>query len=60
MNFKLKGKHKGQGNQRIEVLPGEEEIILARVNNQLIKSMKFPPNLGIKMELIEKIGGTIP
>jgi hypothetical protein len=53
MNFKLKGTHKGQGQQRIEVHPGQEEIILARVDNQLIRSLKFPPKLGIKMELIQ-------
>jgi hypothetical protein len=33
-------------------MPGEEKIILARVVNQLVKTLKFPPNLGIKMELI--------
>lgn len=54
MNFKLKGEHKGKGKQRVEVLPGQEEIILARVDNQLIRSMKFPPNLGIKMELLQR------
>ena len=49
MNFHLKGPFKNKGTQRIEVLPGQEEIILARVNNELIKSLKFPPTLGIKM-----------
>lgn len=33
MGFHLKGRFKGHGNQRIEVLPGHEQIILARVNN---------------------------
>ena len=53
MNFKLKGSFKNKGQQRIEVLPGSEEIILGRVKNELIKTMKFPPNLGIKMELLD-------
>ncbi len=52
MNFHLKGEFKGKGIQRIEVLPGQEQIILARVDNKLIKSLKFPPTLGIKMELV--------
>jgi hypothetical protein len=33
MGFHLKGRFKGHGNQRIEVLPGQEQIIMARVNN---------------------------
>lgn len=53
MNFKLKGEYKSKGSQRIEIAPGEEKIILARVKNETIKSLKFPPQLGIKMELLE-------
>ena len=55
MHFKLKKPHKGKGSQKLEIWPGQEEIILARVENELIKSMKFPPNLGIKMELIDRV-----
>lgn len=51
MHFKLKKDFKGKGdNQLLEVLPGEEKIILARVMNIPLKSLKFPPSkLGVKM-----------
>ena len=50
MTFTLKKPYKGKGNgQIVEVLPGEEKIILARVKNAPIKSLKFPPQLGIKI-----------
>lgn len=50
MNFILKKSFKGKGNgQTVIVEPGQEEIILARVKNVSIKSLKFPPQLGIKM-----------
>lgn len=51
MNFSLKKEFKGKGNgQTLIVEPGHEEIILARVNNVSMRSLKFPPQLGIKME----------
>lgn len=53
MNFKLKGEFKNVGNQKVEILPGEEKIFLARVRNEVIESLKFPPTLGIKMEMIQ-------
>jgi|LakMenEpi03Aug12_release.lakeMendotaPanAssembly.Ray.scaffolds.fasta_scaffold1272351_2 hypothetical protein len=49
MNFKLKGEFKGAGNLKVEILPGEEKIFVARVRNEVIESLKFPPTLGIKM-----------
>ena len=50
MSFTLKKPFKGKGNAQIlEVLPGQEKIILARVRNVPIKSLKFPPQLGIKI-----------
>jgi len=33
MNYSLKRPHKGKGKQRMEIFPGQEEVITARVKN---------------------------
>lgn len=54
MNYELKKGFKGRGNgQKVVVRPGEEEIILTRVKNISLTSLKFPPKLNIS---VEKIG----
>jgi hypothetical protein len=46
----LKKGLKGKGNgQIVEVMPGNETIILARVKNMDVETLKFPPQIGIKI-----------
>lgn len=55
INFKLKKPFKTvEGVQTLTVEPGEEKIILARViDKKDLTSLKFPPQLGIKMQPVE-------
>lgn len=54
LNFALKKPHKGKGKIELEVMPGEEEIVVARVKNGEYEKMMFPPPLLIEMEEILK------
>jgi len=54
MHFKLKSPYKsdkGPNNKvfEITVLPGEEKIILARVFNNRVTTLKFPPPIEMKI-----------
>lgn len=51
-NYKLKKPFKGKGEQTIEILPGQEEIILLRVKNSEIKEIKFPPPMDLQIVAI--------
>jgi len=51
MHYKLKKPFKGiSKDQELRVNPGEQQIILARVINESVKIVKFPPHLDIKIE----------
>lgn len=50
MHFKLKKEFKGKGSQVLKVLPGEKKIILARIVNENLNTVKFPPPMDIKIE----------
>ena len=48
--FKLKKPFKGKGeNQGFQVLPGNSQIILVRVKNEILTNLKFPPAINWKM-----------
>ena len=52
-NFKLKKPFKGKGEgQSFEVLPGGEEVIVARVVNKAVRDLVFPPKLSWKIEAL--------
>ena len=49
-HFKLKKPYKRKGDQQhIEVLPGEEKIIVVRVKNDNPTELKWPPKISYKM-----------
>ena len=50
----LKKPHKGKEKIELEVNPGEEEVVVARVKNGEYEKMMFPPPLLIEMEEILK------
>ena len=43
MNYILKKPYKGKGKVTLEVNPGEEKIIVARIKKGPPQEMKFPP-----------------
>ena len=54
MHFKLKSPYKVKNSPEgilfeLEVLPGEEKIILARVINNKVTTLKFPPPIEMKI-----------
>ena len=46
----LKKPYKGKGVVKLEVNPGGEKIIVARVKKGPPQEMSFPPDIDIKME----------
>lgn len=50
MNYILKKPYKGKGEVRLEIKPGEEKIIVARVKRGPPQEMNFPPDIDIKIE----------
>ena len=55
MHFKLKRPFKASKGEwdtihEIIVPPGEEKIILARVQNKKVMTLKFPPPIEMKIE----------
>ena len=49
-NYILKKPYKGKGKFELEVKPGEEKVLVARVKNGPLEPMKFPPALDIEIE----------
>ena len=46
----MKKPYKGKGKFELEVKPGEEKVLVARVKNGPLEPMKFPPALDIEIE----------
>lgn len=45
----MKKPFKGKGEQTIEIMPGNEEVILLRIKNSDVKEIKFPPPMDLQI-----------
>lgn len=52
MGYDLEPPHLNKANQTLEIKPGQEEIIVARVRNAPLQPMKFPPPMDIQIDKI--------
>lgn len=50
MGYDLEPPHLKRGNQVLEIRPGQEQVIVARVRNAPLQPMKFPPPMEIQIE----------